>query len=396
MKPRLLIGLILSVSLLFPLPCPFLSVHGKHTLSSGIVLAQSSPIRTLESQQHSNRQKLRRIKQLKQQILQKEYAVTSHMVQNQRRLDASRQSLEAQSRMLADTQSQLAELETTLDIILAEQQKLAVQVGNRLRSLYMGERISFLQSLITAGNLSTMLDRIYYKKRVFAQDKQLYADYILKTRILEEKKQDMARQKVRQAQTVQRIETYQNQLRESVSIDKLLVEKLRTSRETYEMAENQLERESYAIERQIIALTQRGGFVLGSTGRFIRPILAGITSGFGWRVHPIFRSRRFHSGLDFGGGYGAPIRAADGGRVIQSGWQGGYGKVVIINHGSQRNGNLATLYGHMSRVAVGAGQQVAKGQVVGYVGSTGYSTGPHLHFEVRINGRPVNPLGFLR
>ncbi len=256
--------------------------------------------------------------------------------------------------------------------------------------------MGFLQMLLESGNLSTFLDRMYYKKRILMQDKKLYSVYIEKTQVLENKKEALLQEKNRLAGTIQKIQAYRSQLQEAVTIDKLLVQKLKTSKEAYEMAENQLERESYNIEQQILSITRKGGAVIGSTGQFIKPIVAAITSTFGWRVHPIFHSRRFHSGIDFGAGRGTPIHAADGGTVIHAGWQGGYGKAVIINHGSSRGHNLSTLYGHMSRVAVRAGQHVSKGQVVGYVGSTGFSTGPHLHFEVRQNGKPVNPMGFLR
>jgi murein DD-endopeptidase MepM/ murein hydrolase activator NlpD len=98
-----------------------------------------------------------------------------------------------------------------------------------------------------------------------------------------------------------------------------------------------------------------------------------------------------HEGIDIGVGYGTPIHAAAGGVVIYCGWEEGYGNMTLINHG----GGLSTLYGHQSSIIVSAGQSVAQGQVIGYVGSTGKSTGCHLHFEVRVNGNPVDPLGYL-
>jgi murein DD-endopeptidase MepM/ murein hydrolase activator NlpD len=127
-------------------------------------------------------------------------------------------------------------------------------------------------------------------------------------------------------------------------------------------------------------------------GTFIRPISgAGITSGFGYRTDPITGSSGLHSGIDFGAGCGTPIRAAGSGTVLSAGWNGGYGNATIINHG----GGLATLYGHQSQIGVSGGQSVSQGEVIGYVGTTGRSTGCHLHFEVRVNGNPVNPLGYL-
>lgn len=103
-------------------------------------------------------------------------------------------------------------------------------------------------------------------------------------------------------------------------------------------------------------------------------------------------TRRLHAGVDFGAGPGTPIVAADNGTVVSAGWTGGYGNAVIIDHG----GGVATLYGHQSRLAVRSGARVSRGQVIGYVGSTGMSTGPHLHFELRVNGVPRDPMSRLR
>ena len=118
------------------------------------------------------------------------------------------------------------------------------------------------------------------------------------------------------------------------------------------------------------------------------PVNGRVSSGFGERFHPILGYERFHAGVDLAAGYGTPIVAAADGRVVSAGWRGGYGQEVAIAH----NDGLQTLYGHMSRIAAHSGEMVRRGDVIGYVGSTGLSTGPHLHFEVLKNGRPVNPL----
>jgi len=118
------------------------------------------------------------------------------------------------------------------------------------------------------------------------------------------------------------------------------------------------------------------------------PVQGHLTSGFGERFHPILGYERFHAGVDLGAAAGTPIVAAADGRVVSAGWAGGYGRAVAILHG----GGIETKYGHMSRIAAYAGESVRRGDVIGYVGSSGLSTGPHLHFEVMKNGRPVNPL----
>jgi murein DD-endopeptidase MepM/ murein hydrolase activator NlpD len=125
------------------------------------------------------------------------------------------------------------------------------------------------------------------------------------------------------------------------------------------------------------------------TGGMTRPVPGGVSSGFGMRFHPILNYSRMHQGVDLRASYGTPIVAVSDGRVESAGWHGGHGNAVALNHG----GGLETLYGHMSRIAVRSGQSVHRGEVIGYVGSTGLSTGPHLHFEVHRNGVAVNPLG---
>ena len=119
------------------------------------------------------------------------------------------------------------------------------------------------------------------------------------------------------------------------------------------------------------------------------PVAAGnLTSGFGRRAHPILGMRRAHAGIDLAAPVGTPVLATSDGVVSTADWNGGYGLFIALEHG----GGLQTRYGHMSRLNVGAGQQVRKGDVIGFVGSTGLSTGPHVHYEVRVNGQAVNPL----
>ncbi|MCA1691793.1 MAG: peptidoglycan DD-metalloendopeptidase family protein [Actinobacteria bacterium] len=152
-----------------------------------------------------------------------------------------------------------------------------------------------------------------------------------------------------------------------------------------------LQRQSDAVAE---SLRQREGSQSSSAsgGRLTAPIPgAAVVSTFGPRVHPIYGDVRVHTGVDLAGGTGEPIRAAADGVVGSAGWLGGYGQAVIIEHG----GPLATLYAHQSQMLVDPGQQVSRGQVIGRVGCTGSCTGPHLHYEVRIDGTPVNPASYL-
>ena len=136
--------------------------------------------------------------------------------------------------------------------------------------------------------------------------------------------------------------------------------------------------------RPILALSRRSNSQLS----VIAPLANGaLTSGFGMRAHPLLGTRRFHAGVDLAAPAGSPIRAASGGVITRAGWQGGYGLLVSIGHG----GGQETRYGHLSRIAVAPGQAVKQGDLIGFVGTTGRSTGPHLHYEMRVNGRAVRP-----
>ena len=153
-------------------------------------------------------------------------------------------------------------------------------------------------------------------------------------------------------------------------------------------AEKELQQVSDAIAAQLRGSTGVSG---APGGCEFRPAPGPIVSGFGSRENPIGGGTGVHTGVDIAAPMGTPIRACKAGRVVIAGWQGGYGNAVVLDHG----GGMGTLYGHQSSMAVSVGQTVASGQVIGYVGSTGNSTGPHLHFEVRIGGTPVNPIPYL-
>jgi murein DD-endopeptidase MepM/ murein hydrolase activator NlpD len=127
----------------------------------------------------------------------------------------------------------------------------------------------------------------------------------------------------------------------------------------------------------------------GGDGRTVRPVGGRLTSRFGMRHHPLLGYSRLHKGVDFAASYGAPVLAAASGNIVGAGWAGGYGRQVRIAHG----GGLASSYSHLSRLAVAPGGYVRAGQLIGYAGSSGLSTGPHVHYEVRRNGVPVDPLG---
>jgi len=172
---------------------------------------------------------------------------------------------------------------------------------------------------------------------------------------------------------------------------KALLQDVQSKVKDFEAQIASLKKESDAIAALLRARQKAQLKAPSGKGVLAAPVPGAITSGFGPRKHPIFGTMRNHTGVDFTATSGTPVRASADGVVAVAGDRGGYGTTVIVDHGN----TLATLYGHLSRTAVAEGATVARGQVVGYAGSTGYSTGPHLHFEVRVNGNPVDPLRYL-
>ncbi len=171
-----------------------------------------------------------------------------------------------------------------------------------------------------------------------------------------------------------------------------LLAKVDAAVERFEGELASLGREEKSIRREIAAAAAAATAARGSRpGRLVRPVPGAIESGFGLRVHPIFGTTRMHNGLDMHGDFGVPIKAAASGTVIFAGVKGGFGNTVMIDHG----GGMVTLYAHQSKLGVKTGQRVKAGEVIGWIGSSGLSTGPHLHFEVRINGSPVDPSKYL-
>lgn len=156
-----------------------------------------------------------------------------------------------------------------------------------------------------------------------------------------------------------------------------------------EVDENSItEGEDIFIPKGKLGLEER----ISLLGRFLMPVFGRITSGFGWRRHPISRRRHFHTGLDIATAYGTPVKASSSGQVIFAGNYGGYGKMVILKH----KGGYSTRYGHLSRIRVKHGRKVKQGQVIGYVGRSGMATGSHLHFEIRKYSKALNPYFHLR
>lgn len=263
----------------------------------------------------------------------------------------------------------------------------------RLRDIYINGQINYLDVLLGAKDFSDFSSRMYLLQKIIRGD----------LAILDQLKKDAEEISVRQEELnaeLRDIKITQNELAQKTA----RVEELRQQRASIlyeaevEQQTSEAEYERLLVISENIAAMLRNMENSGSLnqgpvagGGFMWPCSGPITSPFGWRVHPIFGTSKFHSGIDIAVDYGTPILATNAGTVVYSGWLGGYGNCVMIDHG----GGIVSLYGHNQSLTVSEGQHVGRGALVAYAGSTGYSTGPHLHFEIRVHGEVTDPMGYL-
>ena len=340
--------------------------------------------------------KIDSVSELKRQLDEDAAQATALYEERQTALDETLYRIDENETKLAETTKELNEKHAVLE--------------KRVRDIYINGQISYLDVLFGAQDFGHFLTRMDLLKRVMIHDSQLVTSVLAyQTEIKEVGKQLEADKKIQEELTTKAQEAMNVKL-EKVAKQQALIDLMQNDKEVYNnqydemMAssaevqrlinakEEEMRRAAQAARRQSSGSNSGGGYVVQSFGGgMIWPISGPITSEFGWRTHPIFGSQRFHSGLDIGGDYGMPIHAAAAGVVIEAGWIGGYGNTIMIEHGS----GIVTLYGHNESLAVSVGQQINQGDVIAYCGSTGNSTGPHCHFEVRLNGEPVSPLDYL-
>ena len=307
---------------------------------------------------------------------------------------------------LTEAQKDLALLEARLDVIARRLDRKHDLLTDRVVEAYKAGPTGYLDSLLGSTDFGELVDRIEYQTsamdtetRLIARIEVLQDKTEAREELAEEKKLEIAAAKARLEDDRKVLDRKRDE-RAAVLAEKeeVLAEKrslladLRGDARRLAKLDAQLE----ADESRILSILQAAPTTAGPApvggGQLLFPAAGPITSPYGYRTHPIFGDQRLHTGIDIGAGYGAPVVAADHGVVVYAGSMSGYGNVIAIDHG----GGLSTTYNHLSGFYVGTGQSVGRGTTIGAVGCTGYCTGPHLHFEVRVNGSPVDPMPYLQ
>lgn len=334
------------------------------------------------------------------------YAIQQQLEAAQRDYQAVANELKATEEKIAATQ---AELEKT-------QARLKVREGvftKRVRDIYMHGQLSYLDVVLGAKDFSDFSNRLELLRRIIDADITLISDIRQERAAIETAKQELETQRARQAQLRDQAAAKRDEIESRRKEQQAILYQAQNDKAVAEQAYNEYQQSSQAIAEMLrqraadraaqaaaaAAQASSGGGggssdsyqPVSGSGAMIWPVNGVVTSPYGYRTHPIFGTTIYHSGMDIGVDYGTPVHAADGGVVVEAGWISGYGYAVIIDHGN----GLSTLYGHNQELAVSEGQAVSQGQVIAYAGSMGNSTGPHVHFEVRANGDPVDPSAYL-
>lgn len=276
----------------------------------------------------------------------------------------------------------------------------------RVRDIYINGRLSYLDVVIGSKDFTDFANRLEILKRIIDSDIKLIEEIKKERAEIAARKQALEQSRAKLVELEKAAAAKRAEIEQKKKEREVVLQKAQNDRATAMQAVEELNASSAQItallkarqaERaaaRAAAAAQQSSptysWVQGS-GQLGWPVSGEITSPYGYRTHPIWGTTIYHSGIDIGVDEGTPVHAADGGTVAWSGWMGGYGYAVVIDHGN----GMSILYGHNSELAVSEGQDVGKGQVIAYAGSTGNSTGPHVHFEVRISGDPVDPMGYL-
>lgn len=334
--------------------------------------------------ERKRREALRKLREVKR----RERSISDRLQQIQIKLLSATERYNHLSSQLSFVRQQVNRLRGDVKRLSDKLANDRAKFRERLVSIYKQEPIAYVSLLLSSKDMLDAASRLYVLRKVVVSDSQLIRTMERQIEELRCKQRELEEQEKRLRQLQEQVMLQKRQIEENKAKQERILRSVQSERIMYERYLREWEEESAAIERMLRALQSRAG--VSKTpwrGSLVRPVVGVVTSGFGYRVHPIFKVVRFHTGIDISASYGTPIRAAAGGTVVFSGWRRAYGLTVIIDHGD----GIATLYAHCSSLYVSEGERVEAGQVIAAVGSTGLSTGPHLHFEVRRYGTPINP-----
>jgi murein DD-endopeptidase MepM/ murein hydrolase activator NlpD len=369
----------------------------------GLTLARVEPIQAqaVQDQSVEELQKYQNFVDQQRQIIQKQQEqINAISKPAQIRLDTLRKNVRVTDSQIKDNEQKIRQARVQLQKLGMKLQELEYDLNKkrdatsaRLRYLQRQQLQRWWVTLLSSRDLNQFADRRRQIERIYDGDRKLLEDLTQKSQRVDKQRTQVVAQTNEIELLNQKLKYQKANIEAEAAAQQNTIDRLKSDRKSLAQAEDRLAEDSRRLSQVILAKVQPySGLVLPpGSGQLMYPTIGPVTSNFGWRTHPILGTERFHSGIDFGADYGSLVYASARGRVIYADWYGGYGNAVIIDHGN----GMTTLYGHCSELYVKDGDVVEKGQPISAVGSTGFSTGPHLHFELRANGEPVDPSAYL-
>ncbi len=307
--------------------------------------------------------------------------------------------MEEAARELEIVQQELNKLNENINLTLEELEEAEAKIENkqetfnsRLRVMYKNGSVGYLEVLLASADIRDFLSRKQMIQSVANYDVELLKYMKEQRDIIERKKTQLQAQRASVEATKSKLDARKADLDKATRAKEVLMSQLEKDLKEAEQQYDELNKLAKDIESQIVKLQRVEGPYSGGAMNWPVPGNTRISSYFGYRIHPIFKTKKLHTGIDIPASTGTTVVAAADGVVIFAGTLGGYGNTIMIDHG----GGIVTLYGHNSSLTVSEGTQVSRGSAIAKVGSTGFSTGPHVHFEVRKNGSYVDPIPWLK
>lgn len=351
------------------------------------VSSLNNQLSKLEKEKAKIKKELKAIESKKQSTMTKKAALDQQIDVTEREIDTINSLIKALDVQVAEAAAELAAAE-------AEEKGQTEAFLSRVRVMEEEGASSMLGIILSADSFSDMITRTELIGSVMEGDKKLIAELAATRASIAEKKAKLDSSRAEQANAKKKLVNRQDSLENQYKEANSLIKSLNVSAAEYEKAFDEAERAMDATRASLQKLLSTSTSSKYVGGEFRWPTKATrITSYYGTRKDPITKKSSMHTGIDIGSGMGTEIYAANSGTVVVAGWSSkGYGNYVVIDHG----GGRSTLYAHMSKIKTKKGAKVSKGDVIGLVGSTGYSTGPHLHFEILINGKHTNPMNYFK
>jgi murein DD-endopeptidase MepM/ murein hydrolase activator NlpD len=366
----------------------------------GLLLAQAAPqARAGAAEDIANlQQKLNQINQERgsatnelQKVQADAKAALTQQQLTEQELAAADAELSAVEADLAATNNELKKVQADLDATQKKYDQRKAALATRVRAIQENGRVNYLGVLFGATSFSDFISRFDVLKMVIKQDTQLFAAVRADKQELETKKAAVADRKSHLEVLRAQEQEHQNQVAEKKAEQEVVSRSLDTRLRALQAQLDEYDRQADQVSQQVWQIQQSQH---RAAGRFspIRPVANSvITDTFGPRMHPILHVWRNHNGTDFAVNMGTPVLAIEDGTVIVAGWDDAFGNLIVIDHG----GGIASWYGHSSKLLVKVGDHVVQGQQISEAGSTGWSTGPHCHLEIHVNGVPVDPMTYL-